>query len=185
MRKSVFKKNQLRLLNTCLGCLNCCRETIVPISNQDVARLSEFTGRPAKDLVVFYDDEEVDYRDDDPVWATLDQGPRMMGLKKKNDQCEHLGDDGLCTVYLGRPNTCRSFPFDVEIIESKKVRITGVNDAVLCDYVRSDYKYIPELKKDVLNEEKADEAYHALIEQWNKEKAGGTADEFLTFLGLQ
>ena len=90
---------------------NCCVPFTVALSAEDVDRLVRFTGRPVRELV------ECD--GDEPLVLPLAE-PYV--LARIGGRCRFLGSDGLCSVYEGRPNACRLYPFQVVFVERQSGR---------------------------------------------------------------
>ena len=78
----------------CRACANCCRVATTRVTDRDVERLSKFLGMKPGAFLREYTTE------------TEDEG-RI--LRRDENGCVFLsGND--CTVYEGRPDTCRDFP---------------------------------------------------------------------------
>jgi len=57
-----------RYLNfRCTGCGNCCRNTVVCITDGDIRRIVEGTGKSPRDFVCFYTHDEVAVARDDQL----------------------------------------------------------------------------------------------------------------------
>jgi Fe-S-cluster containining protein len=78
----------------CLACANCCRVATARVTDRDVQRLAKFLGMKPAALVKEY------------TIKTEDEGR----ILRRNEQgCVFLSGNE-CTVYEGRPDTCRDFP---------------------------------------------------------------------------
>ncbi|HVL88314.1 MAG TPA: YkgJ family cysteine cluster protein [Candidatus Thermoplasmatota archaeon] len=82
----------LPLANPCLAnaCSACCRDTEMPLSAADVARLESATRRPASDFAQTRDG--------------------LLRLRNVAGACVFLRQ-GRCSVYDARPEGCRLYPF--------------------------------------------------------------------------
>ncbi len=85
---------------------NCCVPYTVALSAEDLDRLVRVTRRPVRELV--------ECEGEEPVVLPLAE-PYV--LAREGGRCRFLGADGLCTVYEGRPNACRLYPFQVVFVE--------------------------------------------------------------------
>ena len=74
----------------CTQCSNCCRETLVEVSEGEVGAIARFLNMDVDEVVRQY---------------TL--GGRM--LRQNSDGCAFL-DGNLCMIYAVRPQACREFP---------------------------------------------------------------------------
>lgn len=116
------------------GCANdsiCCKDTLVPVTDADVKRLMIATGLPADEIVRLYSPSDLQF-DNDDTWIQMGYGKRILGLKKKGDQCKFLSDHGLCTVYNHRPITCRTYPYMVQFDDNDRLRELELNTDVDC-----------------------------------------------------
>lgn len=80
----------------CTACANCCRHSIVRITDEEIAAI-------ASDLGLAVADAEHRYTEPDPE----DSSRRI--LKSTHDGCVFL-DGNLCLIYETRPQACRDFP---------------------------------------------------------------------------
>lgn len=79
----------------CTQCANCCRQTRVPVSADEIAEIAACLAMEAAKVRQLYTE-----RGDDSS-ETL--------LKQQDDACVFL-DGGVCMVYEARPEACRQFP---------------------------------------------------------------------------
>lgn len=176
----------------CTGCGNCCKEPLLPLTDQDVARIQERTGDDPKDFVRFIDRNGIDMDDEPEAFVRLRQGKRVMILRHQAGGCRYLGDDDRCSIYSSRPLGCRVFPFDPSFDKAGKLRRLKLIQATDCQYEldgKNDANQIRELQQ---RHEAATEAYQKRIADWNREqtrrvrqgKRAQTAREFLSFLGV-
>jgi Fe-S-cluster containining protein len=183
--KNANKKRWLRFLKfRCSGCAVCCTEPVVPVTHQDVARIMNANGHTAKEIVRFFDADEVLADRRIPLWVELRQGRRLMGLRKQRGRCLFL-QRGRCQIYPHRPVTCRLFPFNVYLDSTRQVESMEINDAVKCDYSLDGKNTLRAVQALYFRDEKQDETYFAKVRRWNAERPNGTAQEFLVFLGLE
>jgi Fe-S-cluster containining protein len=73
---------------TIYNCVKCCQETRMPLSRNDIERISR-QGNRFKDFVV--------------------KRSRERYLKNRNGRCVFLGNNG-CIIYSFRPEGCRLYP---------------------------------------------------------------------------
>jgi len=78
----------------CLACANCCRVATTRVTERDIERLAKFLGMHRTELLR------------DCTVETPDEG-RI--LRRNGAGCLFLNGNE-CTVYDGRPDTCRDFP---------------------------------------------------------------------------
>jgi hypothetical protein len=78
----------------CTGCGNCCRDTVVCITDGDVKRIVEATGLSPLKFVQFYDHDEVSMSENDPLWISFADRKSVMGLRSTHDRCIFLDDKG-------------------------------------------------------------------------------------------
>ncbi|MFH1415599.1 MAG: YkgJ family cysteine cluster protein [Elusimicrobiota bacterium] len=88
----------------CRNCSNCCSmEGYVFISRQDVEDIAGLLGVGRDRFVEKY---------------TADEGDRIRIKGDYSDGCIFL-DKGICVIYPGRPEQCRTFPFWLENLKSQ------------------------------------------------------------------
>jgi hypothetical protein len=80
----------------CTACANCCRHSIVPVSQPEIESIARHLGARPEEVAHLYTVP-------DPDASTL----RI--LQNAGDKCVFL-DGNLCTVYAARPKACRNFP---------------------------------------------------------------------------
>jgi Fe-S-cluster containining protein len=83
----------------CTQCANCCRNTIVAVSEREIALIAEH-------LHLTPDQVAKQYTAPDP-----EQSGRRV-LSSRGDECVFL-DGNLCMIYDARPQACRDFPYAV------------------------------------------------------------------------
>ena len=111
----------------CTECGNCCSDTIVPITHEDVARMMKGTGLKAMDIATFYKSSDFDDGGEGLQFVNLDGGRRTLGLRKRfdkendRDSCAFFKGDR-CSVYEHRPVTCRVWPFTLRFDPQRQAR---------------------------------------------------------------
>lgn len=168
----------------CTCCGNCCREPIVLITDADIRRIQELTGQASSEIAAFYPPSEIEWGLENPGWIKLADGLHIMGLIRKKDGCQYLGEDDLCMIYENRPVTCRRYPFDVELVEDDGLSLLGVNDSVECPYELDGHYEKKDIENLVAWEEEEEQPYFKLVEAWNRKKRRGNEDKFLAHLKL-
>jgi Fe-S-cluster containining protein len=176
----------------CTGCGNCCKDPLLPLTDQDVARISQRTGERPTAFVRWVDRNGIDMDDEPEAFVRLRQGKRVMVMRQGAGGCHFLGKDDRCTIYGARPLGCRIFPFDPSYTKQGKLRRLKLIQATDCLYEldgANDPNAVRELHT---RHEGATLAYQARIAEWNlvqtrrkrQGKQAQTAGEFLKFLGL-
>lgn len=179
-----------KLLNfRCTECGNCCSDTIVPVSHQDVERLMKGTGLPASKIARFFKTSDFDDKGDGLQLINMDGGRRILGLQKrfdkpnKRDACKFFLN-GRCSVYESRPVTCRVWPFTLVLDEGGALRGMSINPSLPCPYELDGKNRPKDIKKDWDWDDKQDVAWAAKVKEWNSTHSRGSAEEFFAFLGL-
>ncbi len=180
------KQDWRKWLNfSCTACGNCCKNTIVLITDGDVRRIMEGTGLPAKAFVRFFSNVEMPQRDS--LWIRLGKRRVAMGLKweSKPTRCMFLGADNMCGVYEHRPVTCRSHPFEIKTNDNWGITRLGISAVVDCPHEWDGEHTLRELKATERWNCDQVEAFEVKVKAWNRKRSGKrTADEFLRFVGL-
>ena len=177
----------------CTGCGNCCKDPLLPLTDQDVARVAERTGEDPQDFVRWVDKDGIDMDDEPEAFVRLRGGKRVMVMRQGRGGCHYLGADNRCSIYSSRPLGCRVFPFDPSYSKQGKLRRLKLIDATDCQYEldgKNDPQQIHELHT---RHERATSAYQQRIAAWNQEqarrvrqgRAAQTAGEFLSYLGVR
>ena len=78
----------------CRACANCCRVATTRVTERDIERLAKFLGMPRTELLRDYT-------------SISEEEGRI--LRRTEAGCVFLSGNE-CTVYEGRPDTCRDFP---------------------------------------------------------------------------
>lgn len=182
-----------RLLSfRCTGCGNCCRDPLLPLTDEDVKRISERTGDAPREIVRFIDRNAIDMDDEPEAFAILRQGRRVMILRHERGGCRYLGSDDRCSIYGARPLGCRIFPFDPSFDKQGKIRRLKLIQATECPHELDGENDVDALRSLHTRYEAATLRYQEKIAEWNREqkrrrRAGRAAQssvDFLAFLGL-
>jgi Fe-S-cluster containining protein len=174
----------------CTDCGNCCTDTIVPVTDQDVSRLMLGTGLPALEMLAFYRASEFADEGVDLLFVELDQGPRVMALKRRYDEKEEreackFYQNQRCTAYEYRPITCRVWPFSLSLdAEGKRIKRMEINDDLPCPYELDGEQDPAALLANWKADDAQDDSWKLKVEEWNRLYAGGTPEQFLSFLKL-
>ena len=184
MTEAIKKRHLLRF--RCTSCANCCRDMHVPVTDADVRRLMEFTGRRASELVGFYTQEHVGHLPGGKGWIKTRPGRVFMGLRQQPDgSCVHL-QENRCAVYEARPVTCRVFPFNLYFDEAgRRVEELEINQGTECLYELDGKVSLRNLISTYHWDDRQDEEYFTKVASWNRRRRPGTAGEFLSYLGLE
>ncbi len=164
----------------------CCKDTIVPITDADVKRLMTATGLPADEIIRLYSPSDLQY-DNDHTWIRMGYGKRIIGLKKKGNQCKFLNDHGLCTVYDARPITCRTYPYMVQLDEDGNLDELELNTDVDCCGRLGRHWTRKKLLADARIEDAEDDKYIDQLRAYEKRVRSGRnrgKRGLLKFLGL-
>lgn len=174
----------------CTECGNCCSDTIVPVTDEDVRRIMHGTGLKARDVATFYKSSDFDDSGDGLEFANLDGGRRTLGLRKRMDDengreaCKFFKDNR-CSVYQDRPVTCRVWPFTLRFDASgRRVSSLAVNASLPCPYELDGKNTVSQLVATWKWDDRQDEAWSAKVREWNRTHSAGREDDFLTYLGL-
>ena len=176
----------------CTGCGNCCKDPLLPLTDQDVARISERTGDDARKFVRWVDRMGIDMDDEPEAFVRLRQGKRVMIMRQGKGGCHYLGADDRCTIYASRPLGCRIFPFDPSYTKDGKLRRLKLIQATDCQYELDGDNEPGAVQQMHTRHETATARYQARIVEWNQEQARRkrqgksvqTARDFLSFLGV-
>ena len=115
----------------CTACANCCRQTLVGVSNLDIERVARYLGTEPVEVVRQYTIPDPD-----------DSTARV--LRHTKDGCTFL-DGNLCMIYEARPHACREFPHLATSARSLGSRMPSVfKRACLCPIV---YNVLESYKK--------------------------------------
>jgi Fe-S-cluster containining protein len=170
----------------CTGCGNCCRNTLVCITDKDVRRIIDATGKSPLEFVRFYTHDEVSMSENDPLWVRLEKRKAVMGLRSRADHCIFLENEtNRCTIYEHRPVTCRDHPFNVTFSATGAVKNISLSRIVKCPHEWDGDISRRELRQIQTWNERQEESYVEKVKRWNKQKGGPrTGPAFLRFLGF-
>ena len=174
----------------CTECGNCCSDTLVPITDEDMRRMVKGTGLDPFDICSFYKADDFEDKGEGLEFANLDGGPKTLGLRKKfdkdndRDSCKFFKDNR-CSVYESRPVTCRVWPFTLSFdATGKRVSKVSINDSLPCPYELDGKNTVSELKAVWDWDDRQDSSWSAKVKEWNRTHTAGTEEEFLKYLGL-
>ena len=170
----------------CTGCGNCCRDTVVCITDADVRRIVEGTGKSPLEFVRFFTHDEISMSTHDPLWVHFKGEKTVMALRSIHDRCVFLDNQtNLCTIYEHRPVTCRDHPFHVTFSDSGAVEKISLSKIVKCPHAWDGNVSRRELRKVQSWNERQEESYLRKVRAWNRSKpTQKTRPEFLRFLGF-
>lgn len=186
--KTAFKGEKY-LKFRCTDCGNCCSDTIVPITGQDVQRLMAGEKLPSNKILEFYKSDEFDDGGEGLHFAELDEGRRVMGLQKRfdkeneRDACKFFKNNR-CSVYESRPVTCRVWPFTLRFDDRGHISSLAINDTLHCPYEMDGDNKPSKVAGDWKWDDRQDEVWEKAVTTWNEKHAGGTRKEFLKYLGI-
>lgn len=176
----------------CTGCGNCCKDPLLPLTDQDITRITQRTGTAAQEFVRWVDRNGIDMDDEPEAFVRLRQGKRVMIMRQGRGGCHFLGADDRCTIYGSRPLGCRIFPFDPSYKKDGQLRRLKLIQATDCQYEldgQNDAHAIQDLHE---RHEATTARYQARVAEWNQQqtkrkrqgRAAQTAHDFLSFLGV-
>jgi len=171
----------------CRGCGECCHLRI-PVTDLDVRRIRDATGRTAEELVEFVPPAE--FRGDNAHLDWIWFGPRrnsrrVMCLKEVDGHCMYLDENNRCGGYEYRPTVCRIHPFILEMCERDE-QVEGVefNDGCECAGTCDGQNSLEDIISVHQASNSEDVNYRSLVARWNRNRRARTEAEFLAFLGL-
>ena len=172
----------------CTDCGNCCTDTLVPVTADDLQRLKG-TGKQPEEFVNFCKASEFADRAEGLPFVELNQGPRVMVLKRRWDVDEgkeacYFYKDRRCTAYEHRPITCRNWPFDLTFDDQgRRITRMAINGELPCPYELDgepmDTKHLAAVWK---KDDSQDLRYQRLVDKWNDLYPGGDEASYLEFL---
>ena len=176
----------------CTGCGNCCKDPILPLTDEDITRIQQRTGVQAQDFVRWVDRMAIDMDDEPEAFVRLRQGKRVMVMRQGRGGCHFLGADDRCTIYASRPLGCRIFPFDPTFGKDGKLRRLQLIQATDCQYELDGANDVDAMRELHQRHESTTARYQARILEWNQEqnrrkrqgRVAQTARDFLTFIGV-
>lgn len=178
----------------CTGCGNCCRDLRVPLTDADLRRLVEATGRAPSELVAWLPTSAVDLIGEPGSLVQLEPGAglSLMVLAQSEGACALLGADERCRVYDARPANCRLYPFAASFGRRggiRRLRLLGGTD---CDHARDGANDAHALRRADERRWAEHRSFLARISHWNRAQRYRSllgrrlhgASEFLAFLGF-
>jgi Fe-S-cluster containining protein len=176
----------------CTGCGNCCKDPLLPLTDQDVVRIRERTGDDPSDFVRWVDRNGIDMDDEPEAFVRLRQGKRVMVMRQGAGGCHYLGADDRCSIYASRPLGCRIFPFDPSYTKQGKLHRLKLIQATDCQYELDGKNDPGEIQVLHQRHESTTARYQARVAEWNQEqtrrlrrgKSARTGRDFLEFLGV-
>ncbi len=175
----------------CSGCGNCCRDPLLPLTDDDLRRLVAGTEAAWPDLVQWVSTSGIDL--DDRRWfVSLRQGPRAMVLRHRRGRCVYLDRNDRCTAYASRPIGCRVYPLDPEFSARGTLRRLRLIEATNCPSSMAGNNDIGALLELHRQYDAENETYLERVARWNRQQRARrrrslkpeTARRFLEFLGL-
>jgi Fe-S-cluster containining protein len=158
---------------------------MVMVTDTDVRRLADGTGRPVTEFARLVGDDDITLDKRSPWWVRLARGRYVMALRWRRGGCVFLGADNRCTVYEHRPVACREHPFNITHSETGALLHLSMSRVVPCPH-----EWDGDLKRrDLVAQSRwtnrESEAYTELVKQWNRRGDGArTRPAFLRYLGL-
>ena len=185
MATPVVKDWEELLKFRCTGCGNCCKETIVMITDHDVRRIVDGTGKAPREFVRFFGEGEIRMTKRHPFWVRLATRRVVMGLRWGRNRCLLLDKEDRCTVYEHRPLACREHPFNITVSESGAVTNLSLSKVVDCPHELDGHVTKKELRAiSKWNEDESGE-YQGHVKDWNRRRTGGRSrTDFMEFLGF-
>jgi len=170
----------------CTGCGNCCRGTVVMVTDADLRRIAEGTGLPLDRIVRFVPEDEANIPARSSWWVRFGDGRAVMALRHRaGGACAFLDAEDRCTIYDHRPVTCREHPFNVTLTDSGAVEHLSISRIVDCPHDWDGHLTRGDLRSVVRWNERQSEAYLDRVRAWNRRRtAPQTRPGFLRFLGF-
>lgn len=176
----------------CTGCGNCCKVPVLPLTADDIQRVTAGTGVNPTRFVRFKDRHSIDMDEEPEAFALVRQGKRVAVMRQGRNGCHFLGADNRCSIYEHRPLGCRVFPFDADYGKDKKLRKLTILNVTDCPYELDGQNSARDIvaRQEQYNDD--NDAYYARVEDWNRlqrsrKRRGQPAQStrsFLEFLGV-
>jgi Fe-S-cluster containining protein len=156
------------------------------ITDADVRRISEGTGRPVHDFVRFVDEDDVEMTNSSPWWIRFDRGRTLMTVRwTVGSRCVFLQPDERCGIYEHRPHVCRAHPFTVTLSDTGALEKMSMSRVVACPAEwdgRQSRREIIHLDRWGTRET---DVYLAKVKTWNRDRSRRRVPNgFLRHLGL-
>jgi Fe-S-cluster containining protein len=176
----------------CTGCGACCREPLLPLTDDDVARISQRTGELAQHIVRWVDRDGIDLDDEPEAFVRLRQGKRVMVMRQAHGRCRYLGEGERCSIYASRPLGCRIFPLNPTFTASGKLSGLELVRITDCPFELDGNIGVAALRRLYLAYDGKRTDYHRKVADWNRLQVGRrrqgkpaqSAQAFFQFLGL-
>ena len=169
----------------CTGCGNCCKGTIVMLTDFDVRRIVAGVGLAPRRFVRFFGEDEVKMPKRHPSWVRFAGRRAAMGLRWGRQRCMFLDAGDRCAIYEHRPLACREHPFTVALSGTGAVEGLSLSKISECLYeldgglTRRDLAAVSRW-----NGRESDQ-YQAHVKRWNQPtQRRRTRAAFMAFLGL-
>jgi Fe-S-cluster containining protein len=141
------------------------------------------TGKSVSEIVRFCPSSEMAYDDESGLWIRFKLNRRAMVLRKRRGRCIFQTDGKACSAYAARPQTCRTFPYSIDL-DGNEISEIRLNKVMACNAVKCSTVDIDAMVTNVKKENREDKEYHRLVKQWNTSDNAGTVKFFLKHLGL-
>ena len=155
------------------------------LTDHDVRRIVDGTGKPPKDFVRFFGEGEINMIKRHPFWVRLATRRAVMALRWGRNRCILLDKQDQCTVYEHRPLACREHPFNITVADSGTVTNLALSTIVDCPFELDGQVTKNELRAICKWNEDESEEYQVRVKKWNRRRtSGGTRTDFMEFLGF-
>jgi len=159
------------MLFSCQSCGTCCRIYNVPVTESDIYRITNLTGKSpeAFSTIVRPDKSVADTYADIPKIKINDAEDNVLALMQDEESCIFLHDNK-CNIYRARPLVCKPFPFYYSIENQRAVKFTVNDDAPgFCRGLGKGSKEFDfdGLRKSVILMEKESSVFRKKVKRWN------------------
>jgi Fe-S-cluster containining protein len=158
---------------------------MVMLTDADIRRLAEGTGRPWQEFVRLAPEGAITMDKRSPWWLWLRARRYILTLRWKGRACMFLGADNRCTVYEHRPVACREHPFNIEhsatgaLLKLTKSRVGRCPNEWDGKLNRRDLVALSRWT------DRESEAFTDRLKDWNRQGEGErTRSRFVRFFGL-
>ena len=185
METPAVKQWQDWLKFRCTGCGNCCKETIVMLTDHDVRRIVDGTGMAPREFVRFFGEDEIKMTKRHPFWIHFANRRATMALRWGRNRCFFLDKDDQCSIYHHRPVACREHPFNIDLSDSGAVEGLSISKVSECLYELDGKVTRRELAAVCRWNEGESEEYQERLKTWNRRRKGPrTRAAFMEFFDL-
>lgn len=176
---------------------NCCALVRVPVTRQDLVRLSAAHEDEWGSFVEWLAPSDIDMEGEPESFVELDVGRRLMVLRHQGGACHLLTPEGRCSSYTARPAPCAAYPYALVALrpapEAAPVRhLCVLADAPCGNYLPSVSPCAsdPAIVSAVERVETELNDYVKLVETWNRRQRrrrfvghkARAAEQFLEYL---